>query len=856
MVFSRSKASGSSSPLGSVGTAILGGTQVSLTLLEKSVDGMNIPFVKGVAGAALEVIKIAKAIQSNREECDNLVQRSTSLLVVILGSLAGKTEDAIPDHLRKGVERLTGNFHEVLGELRSIDKRAKKRRAVLYYIHNGEKLKDCCAKLHWAMEEFQVTSKVDSSLKDLERHEELRKGQQELLKGQANIEESIRKLAMKEQSTSQAIPCTASTAMPPNPNIFGRQEYIEMAVKLLQSTIGAKVAILGPGGMGKTSVALKIIYHALVVERYGDYRCWIPCEQATSVPLFVELVAKSLKLPGSSSNDRLADIIAFLRSSKVLYILLFDNFETPWDIEGQQSNVAEVLATIASIPSVSFIITMRGNRHPSSDTIEWTEPRLPSLSQLDLDAAEEAFVRISPNAKGDLELRTLLQKLDCMPLAITLMAKLSEGGETVADLLEQWKSERTRLLDQPGGDRRNSIEVSIKLSLESCSVKGNPDALRLLSVLAMLPAGAALSRLPDMCPSIPGWKATLRVLRDAALVYESGDKSRIQMLSPIQSYILLHHALGQEPVNELRASYYKLVPEGKTEPKHPEFKNIAKELSMEEPNIEAILIDALHDQNGDREEAIIISRFYSIYLFYQQPRTEVIAEAVQVAKETNSLEFPHCLKCHAAILRQQGKLDESESSFAEARDEFTKLGDEMEAADCNGLLGDLLTMRGLYDEARAMLQKAVDKLLTLGDVEGAAWRRRDVGQTFYHQREYQSACATFEQAQSEFNGIGNRPGSLRCLLSLGSTLNSKGEYDAARSALEEAKIGLLECGDLHAVTNCLLHLGDTFKRTGDYQLAIAKLEEALSISTQMGNLPTVQHSIKMIDEVRRLMAMG
>ncbi|KAG8937537.1 hypothetical protein FRC03_008058 [Tulasnella sp. 419] len=220
MVLSQSKPSGSSSSLGSAGTAILGGAQVSLTLLEKSVDGMNIPFVKGVAGAALEVIKIAKAIQSNRDECDNLVERSTSLLIVILGSMTGKTEDAIPDHLRRGVERLTANFYEVLAELKIIDKRAQKWRAVFYYLDNGEKLKECSAKFHWAMEQFQVTSRVDSCLKDLEHFEELRKGQktiqesqQELMKGQANMEESIKKEvreglsgvreAIKEQSTAQ-----------------------------------------------------------------------------------------------------------------------------------------------------------------------------------------------------------------------------------------------------------------------------------------------------------------------------------------------------------------------------------------------------------------------------------------------------------------------------------------------------------------------------------------------------------------------------------------------------------------------------------------------------------------------------
>ncbi|KAG8919842.1 hypothetical protein FRC02_001340 [Tulasnella sp. 418] len=872
MVLSRSKSSGSSSSFGSTGTKILGGVQVSLTLLEKSVDGTSIPFVKGVAGAALEVIKIAKSIQSNREECDNLAERSTSLLIVILGSLTGKMEDAIPDHLRRGVERLTVNFHEVLAGLRTIDNRAQGWRAVLYYLDNGERLKDFSAKLQWAMEEFQVTSKVDSCLKDLERHEELsrrldkiQESQQEVLKGQATLEEGIKKsqkevqdglLAIKEQSTSQAISNIPSTVMPPNPKIFGRQEYIEKAVKLLHSTIGAKIAILGPGGMGKTSVALGIIYDALVVDRFGDNRCWIPCEQATSVPLFVELVAKSLKLPSSSSNDRLADVIEFLKCSKILYILLFDNFETPWDIEGQQSNVAEVLATIASIPSVSFIITMRGNKHPSSNTIEWTEPRLPSLSQLDLDAAEAAFVKISPNAKGDPELRTLLQTLDCMPLAITLMAKLSEDGETVGDLLEQWRSERTRLLDQPGGDRRNSIEVSIKLSLESRSVKGNPDALRLLSVLAMLPAGAALSRLPDMCPSIPGWKAALRVLRGAALLYDSADTSRVHMLSPIQSYILLHYPLGQELMNDLRASYYKLAPEDKTGPQHPEFKDIAKELSTEEPNMEAILANALHDRDGDRAEAINVSLYYSVYLFYQQPRTEIIVEAVQVAKETNSPVLAYCLKWHAGLLRQQGKVDESESLFVEARDEFTKLGDEGQAADCNGLLGNLLTMRGHYDEARALLHDAADTLLAVGHAENAAWRRRDIGLTFYYQKEYKSACSNYEQARSEFVRAENRLGSLRCLSSLGAALQMQGEYDAARSALEEARLGLLECGDLSDLAYCLSYLGHTFKQIGDYSMSVAKFEEALAAFTQIGDLPMIEESKGEIDKVRRLLAAG
>ncbi|KAG8924565.1 hypothetical protein FRC02_010344 [Tulasnella sp. 418] len=205
-LLSSSKGSESSSSLASVGTATLNGAQLTLTLLEKAVDGTNIPFVKGVAGVAVEVIKIAKAIETNREDCDNLMKKATSLLVVILGSLKGKSEDAIPDHLKNGLERLTTSFQEVLAELRIIEKRVGKRslgglaRAILYYVDNGETLRDCSAKLEWAMGEFQVTSKVDSCLKDLERHEELKKGQKELRVGQEKMEQNIMSGQVKIQN--------------------------------------------------------------------------------------------------------------------------------------------------------------------------------------------------------------------------------------------------------------------------------------------------------------------------------------------------------------------------------------------------------------------------------------------------------------------------------------------------------------------------------------------------------------------------------------------------------------------------------------------------------------------------------
>ncbi|KAG8926089.1 hypothetical protein FRC02_009214 [Tulasnella sp. 418] len=869
-LLSSSKRSDSSSSLASVGAATLNGAQISLTLLKEAMDGTNIPFVKGVAGLAVEVIKIAKAIQTNKEDCDDLMKRTTSLLVVILGSLSGKKEDAIPSHLKNGIERLTTTFQEVLAELRIIEKRVGKRsvgglaRSILYYVDNDEKLKGCSAKLEWAMGEFQVTSKVDSCLKDLERHEELRKDLREghakmekIEAGQAEIRDGLTEIrdVMKEQvatrtSSSDNLP---STVMPAEPKIFGRQEYIEKAIRLLQSGATARLVILGPGGMGKTSVALKIIYDARVKERYGRYRCWVPCEQATSIPLFTDLLAKSLNLPPSSSGDRLSEIIIFLESSQVVYLLLLDNFETPWDIEGQQSNVADILTKLASIPSVSLIITMRGGQYPSSNTIEWSTPRLPSLTQLDLDAAEEAFLKISPDAAGDPELRKLLQKLDCMPLAITLMAKLSEAGETIPDLLSQWGTERTRLLDQPGGDRRTSIEVSIKLSLQSRAVKGYPDAIRLLSVLAMLPAGAALTRLPQLCPSIPSWRAALRILRGAALVYDSADRSRVHLLSPIQSYILLHHPLEHGLLEELRTGYYDLAPSEKTDIDDPDFNDISKQLAEEEVNMEAILINALHDESGNREKAVEASVPYSIHLRWKHPRTEVIIEAVRVARELGSSKLASCLTWQANIHRMQGRHDLAEPIYEEAKEEYSKIGDEESVAGVQRVLGAILAIRGEYQRARSMIQEAREALLKIDSVIEATWCLWEIGQSFYLQGEYSSACSTLKQARWEFISGNNRLGATRCLSIIGASLGRQENHDVAQSTLAEARSAFLEMGDPSGAASCLWYLGDTLQRAGNPSLALAKFNEAHTAFIHLGDIEWIATCQRSIDEVSRIL---
>ncbi|KAG8927271.1 hypothetical protein FRC02_008335 [Tulasnella sp. 418] len=865
-LFSPPKSPMGPSRLESVGVATLGGVQVSLTLLEKLLDGTSIPFVKGAVGTALEVIKIAKDIQSDLEDCDNLIKRTTSLLIVILDSLKGKTEDEIPSHLKRGVERLSTSFQEVLSDLRIIEKRVRKRssvgyaKAILYHFDNMEKLKGCSSKLEWAVAEFQVTSRVDACLMDLERYEELRKEVQEVQEGQAKIEAKIDdgqmkiqdgqvkiqdgqvkiqegldeiRDAVKDKISGSSPLSLPSTVMPASPRIFGREMYINQVVQLLLSSTSTRVPILGPGGMGKTSAALNAVHDSRVIERFGLNRRWVPSEQATSVPLFTELIAKGIGLPPSKSNDRFSEIVAALEKFDATLIVLFDNFETIWDIEGEQSAIANILARLASIPSVSFIITMRGIQHPASDLIDWTSPRLPLLTSLEMDPAQAAFVKISPDSEGDPHLPELLRELDCMPLAITLMAKLAEVGETITELLSQWKQEQVKLLSQPGGDRTSSIEVSIRLSLMISPVRMNADAIPLLSVLARLPGGASLAQLPTICPSITGWKAALRVLRTAALVYDSPDKTAVRMLSPIRSYVLLYHPIAYGPLQDLRNAYYKLADKGLVSEEAPNLDDVQAELSKEEINLDTIILDALCSADS-KGEAIRATIGYSTYLNRTQPRVNVIEAAIQIARDTSSAQLASCLECYGDILRFQSRFDAAYIALEEAVEMHIQTGRISSASYCLWSIGDMLLDQNRFEEAWSKVEEARRRCMEIDSPRGAVACLFLLGNIYEAQGKFDIAISTLEETKSQCVRLGERLGQANCLRALGKVYFAQGQYEAALSVATEAKLAYAELRSPRGTAHTLLLLGGIHYNQGQYSEAYSAAEEARSVFSGLG----------------------
>ncbi|KAF8158777.1 hypothetical protein K438DRAFT_1860834, partial [Mycena galopus ATCC 62051] len=247
-------------------------------------------------------------------------------------------------------------------------------------------LQSCEIELKEALHSFTVDQavKIGSALVrfniDAERRHE------ELLELISSSNGSFATLSIGRSSLNTS--SSSFSLLPPSPEIFhGRDSELEHVINSL--VIGsARVAILGPGGMGKTALAVAAMHDTKVVDKYPT-RHFIACDAANADSL-VTIIARSLGLEEFGGSAR--HLIHRL-SHGASRLILLDNFETPWEPEDSRARVEEFLSLLTSVQHVALLITMRGAERPHK--IRWTHPFLPVLSPLTPEAANKTFVEIA-----------------------------------------------------------------------------------------------------------------------------------------------------------------------------------------------------------------------------------------------------------------------------------------------------------------------------------------------------------------------------------------------------------------------------------------------------------------------------
>ncbi|KAE9384994.1 TPR-like protein [Gymnopus androsaceus JB14] len=679
-------------------------------------------------------------------------------------------------------------------------------------------------------------------------------------------------------------------ATPMAPRVFtGRDELVTASVDKLCQGDQVHLAILGAGGMGKTSLALHIMEHAKVREKFQEHAYFVPCEMMPDAPSLIQGLLQVLKLSIPEGKNGYEILEAYLKSSQKPILLVLDNFETPWHSSTNQNTVQNLVENICGQRQVSVMVTMRGAKGPGN--VEWKKLGGQSgLPPLTLEAAREAFISISQNTDGSEELDGLLKELDCMPLAVLLMAQLSKRL-SLDDLINDWQMSKTSMLRNENQDSRlTSMNTSINLSVRMLMSR-DAGAAKILPMLAFLPNGVPFwtSNLPRLSPDLgAGFKMNVINMIDSGLIYEEGKS--LKMLSPIREYIQVKKPATQAHLDQISNFYVQLLhdlPDSGMEAQDlleghtANISTIFAEIAPQQAHLEAIysfaeftkfypqtllvLDKALsHNWDGGQQEHIEIKfkKVHIMYLtgFYREAISEILEIEkinMQTVPNDQKVQIKTLAKCQqelGQIYYMQAQYFQGIEKLTNAQTEFENIGDRLGAAQCLKSLGNIDYMQNEYLQAIEKLTNAQTEFENIGDRLGAAQCLKSLGSIHRMQDEYPQAIEKFTNAQTEFEKIGNRSGVAQCLWSLGNILMVQNEYPQAIEKLTNAQTEFQKLGDRSWAAWCLQSLGDVHHMQSEYPQAIEKLTNAQTEFENIGNRLGAAQCLQSLGNIHRMQA--
>jgi tetratricopeptide (TPR) repeat protein len=638
----------------------------------------------------------------------------------------------------------------------------------------------------------------------------------------SDLEPFLRDLAPKRQHAS---------SLPPAGYCFGRTNEVKDLVSALLKKKPRPIPILGGPGMGKTTIALTSLHDKRVAKRFGDRRWFVRCDGVKTRTELAASIARTLGLP-ITPNLEPAVLDALCEAPGVLVL---DNAETPLDAETAQ--IEELLSVIGTMETLALAVTIRGHQRPLG--VSWAPTIEPS--RLAEKAAREAFVAAAGKKEFEKDpyLTRLLDVLDGVPLAITLMANFAQLFDSLELVWERWNTKRTAMLKDGIADRLHDIAVSYELSIGVLL----PKARQLLSVLAMLPDGVAHIDLAGVFVDPDDAADELR--RRAVVVDE---EKRLRMRAPLREYVAT--AYPPEVADDARAvSYYLTLAatEGKKVGRAGGAEAIAR-LAPEVANMETMIIRAPEGQHEPITSAVYgwgeIMRFTGLGSSSAIERVMDQAIAAGINEQAS-----RCMSTLADVALDRSDYDTARRLYEQALPLYQKVANLLGEGHCIRSLGEIALRRSDHETAAQQFEQALPLYQKVGAVIGEANCIRSLGEIALRRSDYQTARQRFEQALPLYQRVGSLLGEANCIRSLGDIDLNQSDYETAGQRFDQALPLYQKAGDLLGEANCIQGLGNIANRRSDHETAQQRFEQALPLYQKVGDLHGEANCIQSLGDI-------
>jgi predicted ATPase/class 3 adenylate cyclase len=544
--------------------------------------------------------------------------------------------------------------------------------------------------------------------------------------------------------------------------LLGRERELAELVPLLQD--GTRLlTITGPGGTGKTRLALQVA--AELVGSLADGVFWVPLAGLTDPELVLPSIGQTIGVSG--------DLGEHMRGKQLL--LLLDNAE---HLLAAAPGLAELLALS---PKLRLLVTSRAPLHVSAER-EYPLDPLPTTDAVTLFVERARAVGRTVDADATVE--SICRRLDGLPLAVELAAARAKllDPQTLLDRLERALPLLTGgPRDAP--ERQRTLRATIEWSYDLL----DDDGRQLFARLSAFAGSFSLQAAEEICDTEVD---TLAALVDLSLLKPTGE-SRFLMLETIREFALerLEESGTSGAVRSRHAHHYlALAKRGEPELEGAEDREWLARLDAERDNFRAAF--AFAQEQGLPELAL---RLVTALRWYWSARGSIaelrrwLDEALERAGDTLPEQRADALQAAALNAYWAGDYDQTERYAQQMLELARGLGDREREVSALTKLGAAAGELGELPRSRALMEEALEMARKLGKPERLALSLSNSAWAALQEGDYVRAAELSEESLAVGEGVLDSAGAAGAHLNLSEARLRLG--DPARAA-QSAREGL------------------------------------------------------------------